>query len=311
MSRSLPARILLSPNEPRLRAGWRLLGHTLLILGIALLFSLPGGLLFLQRGLMLDSNAGQLYFGVVQAISIVLATLIARRLLDRRSIPSLGLRIDRHTLRDYAFGFALGGVLMGGIFLIFLMFGWLQIRNYAWQGARPSAWLLPLGGWLLIFVAVGFYEELLSRGYHLQNLAEGLNLPLGLFLSSASFAALHLGNPHATWISTLGILAAGFFLAYPWLRTRQLWLSFGLHAGWNFFQGQVFGFPVSGTESFHLIRHTISGPPIITGGAFGPEAGLIVLAAMLFGAGLIFFYTRGRILNANGANTCPGRRCRG
>jgi hypothetical protein len=68
----------------------------------------------------------------------------------------------------------------------------------------------------------------------------------------------------------------------------------GLHLGWNFFEGPVFGFPVSGTSSFRLIRHTVDGPTTLTGGQFGPEAGLIVIPALLFGAALLWAYTRGR-----------------
>ena len=69
----------------------------------------------------------------------------------------------------------------------------------------------------------------------------------------------------------------------------------GLHLGWNFFEGTIFGFPVSGLETFRLLHHTITGPSLITGGEFGPEAGLIVLPAMVLGAGLIYLYTRGRL----------------
>ncbi|MBI4770002.1 MAG: CPBP family intramembrane metalloprotease [Chloroflexi bacterium] len=292
--RSLAARLFLTPGERRLRAGWRLLGHALLIFAFTLLFSLPAGLLFAREASALSIAAREGILLGAQAAAVVAATLLARRLLDRRSIASLGLRLDRRSLPDYAFGFGLAGAQMGSIFLALRAAGWLRIQGYAWQGASPGEWLWPLAGWLALFVGVGFYEELLSRGYHLQNLAEGLNLPLGLFLSSAVFAGLHLTNPGATWTSTLGILAAGYFLAYPWLRTRQLWLSFGLHAGWNFFEGQVFGFPVSGLGGFHLIRQTVAGPALITGGAFGPEAGLIVLPAMLLGAGLVYLYARGR-----------------
>jgi hypothetical protein len=162
-------------------------------------------------------------------------------------------------------------------------------------------------GTLIVYVAVGYYEELLSRGYHLQNLADGLNLPLGLMLSSAVFSVAHLTNPGAKLLSVIGIFAAGFFLAYGWLRTRQLWIPIGLHIGWNFFQGTVFGFPVSGLGGFHLIRQTVAGPEVVTGGAFGPEAGLAGLAAMGIGAGLIWLYTRQRKLAVEaGASEAAG-----
>jgi len=84
------------------------------------------------------------------------------------------------------------------------------------------------------------------------------------------------------------------YLVYGYIRTKQLWLSIGLHIGWNFFEGVVFGFPVSGLDIYALTRIKVQGPEIWTGGAFGPEAGLIVLPSLLLGAGLIYLYTRGR-----------------
>jgi hypothetical protein len=73
-----------------------------------------------------------------------------------------------------------------------------------------------------------------------------------------------------------------------------LWLPIGLHLGWNFFEGNIFGFPVSGLDTFRLIRHSINGPTWLTGGPFGPEAGLIILPAMALGIWLMIIFTRGR-----------------
>ncbi len=132
----------------------------------------------------------------------------------------------------------------------------------------------------------------MSRGYHLQTIASGTNLLWGLIVSSAIFGALHLANPHATWISAAGIFFAGLFLGYAYIRTGKLWLSIGLHIGWNFFEGVIFGYPVSGIDTYHLTRISVSGPGLWTGGAFGPEAGLILLPAIVLGAGLVYLYTR-------------------
>jgi hypothetical protein len=87
------------------------------------------------------------------------------------------------------------------------------------------------------------------------------------------------------------LVASGLFLASGYLRTRQLWLPIGLHIGWNFFEGPLFGFAVSGTGPFTLIRQVPTGPELLTGGAFGPEAGLIVLPALGIGLILINWYS--------------------
>jgi hypothetical protein len=147
---------------------------------------------------------------------------------------------------------------------------------------------------LFAFILVGWQEELLSRGYWLQNLRDGLNLVWGVLISSAFFALGHAANPNASWEAMLGLFAGGLFLAYGYVRTRKLWLPIGLHIGWNLFEGTIYGFPVSGSPFFTLVRQTVHGPEWITGGDFGPEAGLIILPALLVGVGLIYLYTRDR-----------------
>ena len=191
---------------------------------------------------------------------------------------------------------------MGLIYLLMAGLGWITFEGFAWEFDPVS---LVLGNTLLfflIFVGVAWSEELLSRGYHLQTLASGLNVFWGVVISSAVFGALHLGNPNATWVSAAGIFLAGLFFAYGYLRTGQLWLPIGMHLGWNFFEGVVFGFPVSGLDIYPLARIQVSGPDIWTGGAFGPEAGLIVLPALIAGTALIYFYTIGRKDQITGTN---------
>ncbi|HLF01801.1 MAG TPA: CPBP family intramembrane glutamic endopeptidase, partial [Anaerolineales bacterium] len=187
-------------------------------------------------------------------------------------------------------GIVIAGLVMGAIFVTEWRLGWLKVEAAGWP-AGPSGWS-ELSVWFIIFVIVGWQEELLARGYWLQNIAEGLNLPLGVVLSSAMFALIHISNPNVSWIAITGLFFAGLFLASGYLFTRQLWLPIGLHIGWNFFEGNVFGFEVSGLETFRLIHTTVNGPEIWTGGMFGPEAGLIVIPAMILGVGVMWGYVR-------------------
>jgi len=223
---------------------------------------------------------------------IILGTFIARTVFDRRSIPSLGLSLDRRLLPDLLIGFGISAVMIGLIFLIEWVAGWLDIDSIAWSSTSSSDWLPGLIGGLGYFIVIGFQEELIFRGYQLQNLVDSLDLPKGLIISSLFFTIAHVLNPHASILSTLGIFISGLFLAYGWIRSHQLWLPIGLHIGWNFFEGNVFGFPVSGTDTFHLISQTVTGPKILTGGDFGHEAGLVLVPALAMGAILIWIYTR-------------------
>ena len=295
--RGLLSRLLLSPGESRLRAGWRLLGHTALLVFSVAMLAAGVAIAIVVLGLLELGNFGEAALALSTLISlpaITLATWIARRFLDRRSFRSLGLEQGPRWIIDLLVGVAIPVPLFALIFLFEAGMGWLEFQSWGWVerglGAMAGGLLLTL----LAFVAVGFYEELLFRGYYLQNLKDGTSVAVAVLVSSSVFGLAHLGNYHASPASTVGIFAAGLFLAYAWVRTRSLWLPIGIHIGWNFLQGPVFGFEVSGTPTPSLVQHSVNGPVLVTGGAFGPEAGLVVLPAMAIGAGLIWLYTRDR-----------------
>ncbi len=290
-------RSLFLSRDGRPRAAWRLLLHgaLLLILWLALLTPLLLAVALQQGGaarLRPDSLELLMASSAAMCLATLAATWLARRLFDRRSLRSLGLALDGIGARDFLVGLGIAFCMMGTIFLIHLAAGWLILEGWGWEQLR---WPVALRGVLLslaLYLLVGFQEELLFRGYQLQNLIEATNLPLGLIASALLFAAAHLANPSASWLAFLGIALAGLLLAFAWLRTRSLWLAIGLHTGWNFFEGTLFGFPVSGLDGFHLIRHHVRGPTLLTGGAFGPEAGLVLIPGIVLAAYLIIRYTR-------------------
>ena len=288
--RSIISRIFISPNEPRLRAGWRLLIQTILwivfslILSVVVSFFGPIGRvsLFLEQIINFAAITGSVY--------------VARRWLDKRSFESLGLTLNGRTFPDILAGVGITFILMGVIYALMSALGWVTFKGFAWQFDPINVVVRGVLTFFVVFIIVAWNEELLSRGYELQTIASGLNLFWGVIISSAVFGLLHLGNPNATWVSAAGIFFAGLFLAYAYIRTKQLWLSMGLHLGWNYFEGVVFGFPVSGLSIYPLTRIEVHGPELWTGGAFGPEAGLIVLPGLILGALLIYFYTRKRVV---------------
>lgn len=297
--RPLLKRIFLSPTEPRLRAGWRLLVQMILLFVLSNCLALPMLTVWVATQPVGDfSNLEQLLAQplfvllnqLTSLVAVTLSVFLVRHFLDRRSFASLGLQIGVNTWKDVLAGFLITFGMMALIYGIEWSAGWLKFAGFAWQ-TNPTAQVA--GQTLLafvLFVMVAWTEELLSRGYHLQTIASGLNLFWGVLLSSLIFGLLHLGNPHASWLSVAGILLAGVFLAYGYTQTRQLWLPIGLHLGWNFFEGTVFGFPVSGLKFPSLVQNQISGPELWTGGAFGPEAGLVLIPGLLLGFLLIKLY---------------------
>lgn len=302
-------------RENRLCAFWRLLfqfalntvGATL-VGGMAfVLFAVYEGTDLGESSVeMLTTSTGFLAVGfMASAVPAVVSVWLAGRFFDRRPFSGFGLRLNRIWWLDFCFGLALGALLMTGVFFVELVAGWVTVTGtFEVLGSGDSfsqAILVPL----LAFVCVGFYEELVSRGYQLTNLAEGLNYPrLGprgavlaaWVLSSSIFGMLHLANPNATIVSSITIAFAGLLLGTGYVLTGRLAIPIGLHITWNFFQGNVFGFPVSGIEPIGatFVSTQQGGPLLFTGGSFGPEAGLLVLAATLVGSGLIWLWVRVR-----------------
>lgn len=285
-------RLFYSPDEERLRSGWRLLVLFFLTLLFSVIFSIPFTSILLQ-----SSSRNTIFFlvnGIVGALTYSSSVYIARRWLDHRSFLDLGLRWHAQAAQDLTAGIVMAGLMMAGIFALEWALGWLQFEAFAWQTQPVSQVVQASLLMLLAYVLTGWGEELLFRGYIMQNLISGLNEYWGVVLSAILFALVHLANPHPSLDAVIGLILSGIFFAFAYLRTRLLWLPIGIHIGWNFFEGTVFGFPVSGTNSFMLLRQSVSGPAVITGGPFGPEAGLVLLLALLIGFLLIFAYTRNR-----------------
>jgi uncharacterized protein len=287
------SRFFFSASDKRLRTGWRLLIQSTVLFFFIILVS-PCLFFFVEFGHNTGQDLTLLVNTLGTALPVTVSVYLARTRLDRRPFSSLGLRLNNQATRDFLFGFGLPALLLGLIFLFEWAVGWLHVEAFAWQTQTPILILQGVFIAIIVFLLTGWGEELLFRGYWLQNLAEGLNWFWAVIISSIVFALAHSFNPDFTWEAILGLVVAGVFFAFGYMRTSLLWLPIGFHFGWNFFEGTVLGFQVSGLTSFSLIQQTVNGPPTITGGAFGPEAGLIVLPALGLGAVLIYLYTRKR-----------------
>jgi uncharacterized protein len=300
--------------ERRPRALWRLLITSLIFFALlmGLQMAVQYAAMFLIQSIGgLDMAAAQSILrghpllriagGAISILATWLSFVIAARWLDRRPISDFGFRFNRAWWRDLVFGLVLGGLLMALVFVVELAAGWIEITGYTANAGSEgfAVWIITA---LLFFISVGIYEEMLFRGYYLRNIAEGLEghlinprraLLLAFFLSSAFFGVAHAANPNATFISSFNIAIAGLFLGIGYLLTKNLAIPIGLHITWNFFQGNVFGFPVSGSlAGATFIEVNQVGPELITGGAFGPEAGLTGLAAMLLGLAATIWWVK-------------------
>ncbi len=302
-------------QERRLRALFRLLLQLLVMIALIAGFELA------LVAVMQATPSGQLVWLAFlgQAAATVISLWLATVLLDRRPMADLGFHFRPAWWLDLAFGLVLGALLMTGIFLVEWAAGWVSVVSTFQSGGSglPFGLGMAIGG--VVFLGVGIYEEMFSRGYQLHNMAEGLCFrPIGAagavvlawVLSSSVFGLLHLGNPHASLVSTANLVVAGLFLGLGYVLTGELAIPIGLHITWNFFQGYIYGFPVSGTgHAASVLAIAQTGPEVWTGGAFGPEAGLIGLVANGAGALLLVAWVRlrqGQVRLHTGLARYPG-----
>jgi hypothetical protein len=216
----------------------------------------------------------------ILSVLVFAAYLVGYRFIERRRPPELAGLLSA---KKFFSGLAVGVALFSSV----IAFLWL-LRVYHFQGRGTTAGL-GAGALAALFAAV--VEETLIRGFLFRIIQMLGGTWIAIAISSAFFGAAHAFNPGATVTSSVAIaLEAGVLLAAAYVLTGSLWFPIGLHAGWNFSEGSLYGLSVSGfTVKSALTQGALTGPAILTGGAFGPEAS-IVAVAMCFSAAVLFLW---------------------
>lgn len=223
----------------------------------------------------LEFNAIGLVLAAVLAIPLILAV---RLYIDRRSILSMGFQWQGFSRQAIA-GLLLGIVVLGIGSLVLVATG-----NVWWTAASFDArsFFSAFG----LFALIALEEELVFRGYMLNNLMESMNKWMALAITTVAFAGAHLGNLHIDAIALLNLLAGGFLLGINYIYTRNLWFSLLFHFSWNCCQGSLLGYAVSGLGFQSLLHLEKNGPDLLTGGPFGFEGSIIatilLVVAILF-----------------------------
>lgn len=175
------------------------------------------------------------------------------------------------------------GVFMGGTLMVMVVISIAATGGYHVAGTDSPIGAVKI---LCTMVGVAVIEELLVRAVIFRILQEWLGTISAVVISGVLFGAMHLANPHATlWMGIAIALEAGVLLAAAYVWSKGLWLSIGLHFGWNFFQSGIFGLNTSGNSMHGLLKATTSGAELISGGTAGPE-GSIFAVIFCFGAGI-------------------------
>jgi membrane protease YdiL (CAAX protease family) len=201
------------------------------------------------------------------------------RLIEKRQLIELS---RTGALKELGIGCTIGFGLMATTIFILWILGYYEVAAVS----SLMVLLLPF----FDGIRAGFFEEILFRGVIFRILNEKLGSWLAIIISALFFGFAHSGNPNSSFYSGVAIaLEAGILLSAIYLYTRRLWMVIGVHFAWNFTLGGIFGVTVSGQESEGLLQSTLSGPDIITGGAFGVETSIIALIVCLI-AGIYFIH---------------------
>jgi len=186
-----------------------------------------------------------------------------------------GTSIDRSAHSELGVGLAIGSVAMMAVFGVELALGAIEVTGV---GAPTNTWWR----WILFLLVAAVIEEILSRSFMLGGLVVLLRSRwVAVLVSAIYFGAAHAANPGATVVSIASHFLGGVMYAVAYLGSRRIWMPFGVHFTWNFVQGLVLGFPVSGMTTPRLLQQAATGPDWLTGGSYGPEAGLVGLCARL------------------------------
>jgi uncharacterized protein len=264
-------RYIFLTRHGEIRSGWKvmmyLVGTALLATGVSAVLHLVGA------GIVLLDALGLL-------ATTLFVSWVLTRYVNRKHFAAIGLWFHPRAIREFGIGMLLGFLMMAGIFILLSAAGYAHI---SWL-ARTSGEMVTTVLYSFVFFAVAAAgEEVLFRGYVFQTMAQGITVLPAILVMSGIFGIAHAANPNANTFSIANVMLAGIWLSFAYLKTRGLWLPFGLHLAWNFSQTTLFGFPTSGITfaDQKLLSTTTAGPDWITGGAFGPEGSILATLALI------------------------------
>ena len=226
-----------------------------------------------------------LYYELFSFVFILLLFIFWVKVIEKNSLSSLGF-VKKNWLKYLGWGILLSLLQMGVIALVYQVggIGTFELNELSLEPILFILGLFPF--WLL----QGGTEEVATRGWLLTRIAARTNLPLAIGISSSLFGILHLGNAGVTFLSVLNIILDGVLAALLFIYTDSIWLVVAQHGTWNYVQGNLLGFQVSGTGAdASIFSFTMgSGPDWLTGGEFGAEGSIITTLVLLVSVVIVY-----------------------
>lgn len=226
-----------------------------------------------------------LYYELFSFVFILLLFIFWVKVIERNSLSTLGF-VKKNWLKYLGWGISLSLLQMGVIALVYQVggIGTFELNELSLEPILFILGLFPF--WLL----QGGTEEVATRGWLLTRIAARTNLPLAIAISSSLFGILHMGNAGVTFLSVLNIILDGVLAGLLFIYTDSIWLVVAQHGTWNYVQGNLLGFQVSGTGAdASIFSFTMGdGPDWLTGGAFGAEGSIITTLVLLVSLVIVY-----------------------
>ena len=226
-----------------------------------------------------------LYYELFSFVFILLLFIFWVKFIEKNPLSTLGF-VKKNWLKYLGWGILLSLLQMGVIALVYQLggIGTFELNELSLEPILFILGLFPF--WLL----QGGTEEVATRGWLLTRIAARTNLPLAIGISSSLFGILHLGNSGVTFISLLNIVLDGVLAGLLLIYTGSIWLVVAQHGTWNYVQGNLLGFQVSGTGAdASIFSFTMgSGPDWLTGGEFGAEGSIITTLVLLLSVVMVY-----------------------
>ncbi|PKP08447.1 MAG: CPBP family intramembrane metalloprotease [Bacteroidetes bacterium HGW-Bacteroidetes-3] len=209
---------------------------------------------------------------------------IFMKYVDKENFVKLGFD-TKNRLHEFLVGIIIGAFIMSAGYLFLLFFEEINFQKVIFNTKEIIISIL-------LFIIVAIMEEVLLRGYVLKNLMVSFNKYVALIVSSILFSLMHGFNPNIDLFAFINLFLAGIFLGISYIHTKNLWFPIALHLSWNLFQ-TIFGFNVSGQDTYSVIEFTMIEQNLLNGGAFGFEGSILAVIAMLITiVGIEIYYKR-------------------
>ena len=270
----------------RLRSGWRVLIFIAAVIAASILIATLLRVAFVIVVLVAPQLSQPRFIAdMLFRLSMLAAALIAgylcARWLERLPWRSLGLTFHTGWLRDLIIGSVVGFISLAiGVGVATAGKG----LSFSFSDAAVTSLVRSMVGSIVLLFVAALAEEAMFRGYALQTLTRARLAWLGVFLTSVPFGLAHLNNPNVVpGVTFANTAIAGVWFGVAYLRTRSLWLPWGLHWSWNWALGWFFGLPVSGGQvtTHPLFNAVDNGPAWLTGGTYGIEGGVAGTVALV------------------------------